>query len=125
MVFGYGLAAILTLVSVRVWRDHGYVPLAHNLLVSAALLLILCSVFDYTKLRPAYRIWMKGARGIGFVVSHLVLTLMFYMIFGIIGIALRIFKKDLLNRTIDPSAGTYWIRRKEKVFAQDHYLRQF
>ena len=67
---------------------------------------------------------MKVAHFIGATITGLILSLMFYVIFGIVGIILRILRKDLLNERLEPEAQSYWIKRN----AHDddkYYEKQF
>jgi len=61
---------------------------------------------------------------IGFVVSHLVMILIWYLVFTPIGLLLRILGKDVLDMKIDPSAKTYWKKKPEPRPLKD-YFRQF
>lgn len=61
---------------------------------------------------------------IGFVVSHLVLGFIYYVVFTGIGLALWICGYDPLHRRFDRTAKTYWINRRENRPAQS-YFRQF
>jgi hypothetical protein len=62
-------------------------------------------------LKPLYTLWMRLAHTIGTVISTLVLGVLFYGVFGVIGIILRIMRKDYLDRKIDKKAGSYWVKR--------------
>jgi hypothetical protein len=50
---------------------------------------------------------------------------MFYLIFGIAGIVLRLLGKDLLDQKIDPKAVSYWIDKDQVDFDKNNYTRQF
>jgi len=68
---------------------------------------------------------MKAAHLIGIIVTGLILTIFFLVVFGIAGIILRLLKKDLLNRTIDLKRDSYWIEREDKPFDKDNYIKQY
>jgi Saxitoxin biosynthesis operon protein SxtJ len=57
---------------------------------------------------------------IGYVVSHVILTLMFFFVITPLGVILRLMGKDLLQR----KEKTGWIPVKE-VRSKDSYYRQF
>jgi len=61
-------------------------------------------------LRPVEYAWMKFARGLGFVMNHVILTIAFYLVFTPAGLIIRIAGKDSLNRKFDKQAKTYWIK---------------
>ena len=61
---------------------------------------------------------------IGFVVSHIVLGLTFYVLISGIGLIFRLMGRDSMTRKFDKSAKTYWIRRKP-ITDMGRYFRQF
>jgi peptidoglycan/LPS O-acetylase OafA/YrhL len=61
---------------------------------------------------------------IGFVVNHVVFTAIYYGAITPIGLLLRLFGKDPLERRIDRSATTYWKDAKPAGNAS-RYFRQF
>jgi hypothetical protein len=77
-----------------------------------------------TWFRYVYIGWMYAAFPIGWTVSHLVLGATYYLLFTPIGLIMRLFGRDTMQRKFDPTASTYWIVRKERTDA-DRYFRQF
>jgi hypothetical protein len=77
-----------------------------------------------TWFRYVYIGWMYAAFPIGWTVSHLVLAATYYLLFTPIGLIMRLFGRDPMQRTFDPTASTYWIARKERT-DPDRYFRQF
>jgi len=60
---------------------------------------------------------------IGFVLSYVIMGTLFFLIIGPIAVFFRLFGKDPLHRTYEPSAPTYWqpakpARDKESYFHQ-------
>jgi hypothetical protein len=124
VVFGYGLAVILGLVSAHLWRQHGWYS-AHLILLPSMIALVLVTSLNYRMLQPLYRQWMKVAHGIGAIITGILLSVLFYLVFGIAGIILRLLRKDLLNERIDRAADSYWITKNQTHFDKSHYTRQF
>lgn len=123
-VFGYGFAVIFVFIAVRLWLKHGWVVFPS---VLAALALVLAGI-TWRRLEglvPVYQRWMKVVHGIGLVVTTVILTLVFYLVFGVAGIILRLMRKDLLDRRIEPERRSYWRERTEKEKAKASYLQQF
>ncbi len=48
---------------------------------------------------------------IGFVVSHVVLAILYYLVFTPIGLIMRLLRYDPLTRRFDPKAPSYWQKR--------------
>ena len=62
---------------------------------------------------------------IGFVVSHVVLALVYYLVLTPIGLLMRLFGYDSMKRRFDPEAPSYWVERPAAGFDIRRYLRQF
>ena len=124
LVFGYGMALILSFIAMRLSVKFG-------LLTVPVVLFALAGGFAYTTARdrqrlvPVYEKWMIGARFIGQIISTVLLTVIFYFVFGAAGIILRLLRKDLLNLNIQPAEDSYWQERQQRPFDQERYHRQF
>lgn len=73
-------------------------------------------------LKPIYIFWMKLALVLGWINTRLILSVLFYLIFTPIGIGMKLFGADLLDRKIDKQKESYW--RKKDLIRTD-YQRQF
>jgi hypothetical protein len=62
---------------------------------------------------------------IGFVVSHVILALVYYLVFTPVGLAMRIFRYDPMNRRFDDAAQSYWVVRDPAATPPKRYFRQF
>jgi hypothetical protein len=60
---------------------------------------------------------------IGWIVSHVVLASVYYIVLTPIGLAMRLFGYDPMGRGFDRSSPTYWVPRKEPDRV-DRYFRQ-
>jgi hypothetical protein len=62
---------------------------------------------------------------IGFVVSHVVLAVVYYLVLTPIGLLTRLFRYDSMEKDFDPEAESYWIERSAEAADQKRYFRQF
>ena len=74
--------------------------------------------------RPFFDLWMAIAYPIGWVVSHVIIALVFYLLVTPIGLIMRLLGRDPMNRAFDRSATTYWVPRDSKTPAA-RYFKQF
>lgn len=74
--------------------------------------------------RPFYVVWYALACTIGLVVSNVLVTLVFFVIFTGIGLAMRMLGRRPLDIAVDRSSGTYWIDNGPPPDV-GRYLRQF
>ena len=61
---------------------------------------------------------------IGFVLSHIIMGLLFYGVFAPIALFFRLTGRDVLRRTLEPDAPTYWLTRPAETDVK-RYFRQF
>ena len=75
-------------------------------------------------LKPVYKIWMIFAVIIGWIMTRIILSVLFFSIITIIGLFTRLLGKDFLNLK-SKSNESYWnVRNKEHELNQD-YEKQF
>ena len=75
-------------------------------------------------LRPLYVVLTAISLPIGFVLSHVLMALVFYGLLTPVGLFFRLTGRDPLERKFDRSATTYWVPR-ETVKDVTRYYRQF
>jgi carbamoyltransferase len=75
-------------------------------------------------LRPIYVVWMALAMPIGWVVSHLLLLAVYYLLITPIAFLMRLVGYDPLKRQFERSAATYWTPH-ESSGDSSRYFRQF
>lgn len=76
-------------------------------------------------LKVIYIPWMKLAFILSWVNTRLILFIIYYLIFAPIGLGMRLFGVDLLNRKIDKGRDSYWIKKEKRAFSSLDYERQF
>ncbi len=75
--------------------------------------------------RRLYVGWMLAAVPIGWTISHAVLGVVYYVVLTPIGLLMRLFGRDPMQRRMDRSgSGTYWIERPPQSDSS-RYFRQF
>jgi len=62
---------------------------------------------------------------IGFVVSHVVLAVVYYLVLTPIGLLTRLFGYDSMKRRFAPEAKSYWAERSAEAVDSKRYFRQF
>lgn len=121
--FGLLLLLFFGLIGALVaWR-------AGSLAVPSALWLagaVLCAVYYAVRplRRPMYLAWMYAVYPIGWVISHLLFGTIYFLVMTPIGLLLRLWGRDLLERRFEPEAETYWVERRARV-EPSLYFRQF
>jgi hypothetical protein len=62
---------------------------------------------------------------IGFVVSHVVLAVVYYLVLTPIGLLTRLFGYDSMKRRFDREVASYWVERSSESADPRRYFRQF
>jgi hypothetical protein len=88
-------------------------------------LLILPGVFFPKILKPLNRIWMSLAIILGFFMSRVILTILFYLVLTPIALLAKLVGKKFMILKYDKSAKTYWEKRTIIRKKQIDYERQF
>lgn len=72
-----------------------------------------------------YVAWMIAVWPIGWLVSHVLLGLIFWGVILPIGLMLRALGRDPMQKGFDRNATTYWIERSSASDDTSRYFRQF
>ncbi len=118
ITMGIAFLAITLLMLIR--QRHSIIS------TSAISALFFISAFLFPlALKPVYIFWMKLVFVLGWINTRLILIIIFYVLFTPVGLIMRLFRVDLLDRKIDKSKDSYWKKREKKVFNPADYERLF
>ena len=120
--FGLLVGGVLcALAGLLGWRGRGSYP---YFLVPGFVLLI-AGAFLPTVLKPVQKAWMTLAILMGWVMTRVLLSVLFYLAITPIGLLLRITGKDLLDQKLEPKKTSYWKIRSDLSRVPSDYERQF
>jgi hypothetical protein len=89
--------------------------------VVLALLRVITPLF-----KAIYRFWVAFSVVLGYFVSRVLLTIIFYLVITPTGLLMRLCGKDPMERKWDPEATTYWKKREQDPDASiERYEKQF
>lgn len=119
--FGLTISACFTIITTIIFLKHKHSPTA-ALLISFILLMftIICPKL----LKYFYVGWMKLAFILGWINTRILLCALFYLIFTPVGLFMRLFRIDLLDKKLSPEAKTYWKRKEKKSDSLNNYEMQ-
>ena len=108
MIFGWLFLAFAGVVGLMfLWRAHAPEVARAVWIAGAAITAVFFAVPPLRK--PIYLGWIYLTYPIGFVISHVILGLVYYVVFTPIGLVMRLFGHDPMTRRFDRSAKSYWI----------------
>ena len=114
-------AVLLVLGGLFLWFQKGSYPY----LLSAGLVLILAGLACPGVLLPLQKAWMTLAVMIGWLMTRVILILLFYLALTPINLISKLFGKHFLDLEIDRSKKSYWIDREAKERIPSDYEKQF
>lgn len=121
--FGGVMGVFFGLIGLWVWYKGGVD--AVQWLGGIAVFFLVAGLLLPVVLKPIYIVWMYLARLLGWVNTHLLLGLVFYTLFVLIGGIMRLLRHDPLDRKREPERESYWSQREKPLLPNDHYKRQF
>ncbi len=76
-------------------------------------------------LKPVHRVWMTIAVLMGWLMTRVILTVLFFVLITPISLLGRVLGRGFLEKSFDREASSYWIKRTGKARAETDYERQF
>ncbi len=122
--FGVLMAAFFGFVGFMAWRRSDSHTTATVLWTAGVVLPVLYFAIPPIR-RPMFLGWLYAAFPIGWVVSHVLLGAIFYVVFTGVGILMRVFGVDPMTRKLLPEAKTYWIEHRPCDAKPSRYFRQY
>jgi hypothetical protein len=121
--FGVLLGVFFALVGAMAWWRFDAPGVAR---VLWGLGILLPAVFFLVRplRKPMYLGWTYLFFPIGWFLSHLLLTLIYYLLLTPLGWLMRLVAGDPMRRLWEPEADTYWVKRPETTDAA-RYFRQY
>ena len=113
-LFGAGLA----------WRAGGVGPATGALLAVGSALVAGGTVAPRALAGP-FRVWMTLAMAMGFVMTRVILTAAFVLVFVPVSLVFRLLRRDPLHRRPDARAASYWTVRTDGPSAKERLERMW
>lgn len=120
--FGIAMGVTLAAIALLVYLKHHRVSVPLTLI---SLAFFLTAYFLPFVLKPIYIFWMKFAMVLNWINTRIILILVFYLVFAPLGLLMRMFGKDLLERKIERFGDSYWKRKEAFLHGESPYERQF
>lgn len=90
-----------------------------------SLVFIILGLIMPAVLKPLQRAWMAFAVILGWVMTRLILSVLFFVVFTSIGFLAKLFGKKFLDLEYNNASESYWIKREPRPFNSKDYERQF
>jgi CBS domain containing-hemolysin-like protein len=110
--FGLSVGAVFCLLALWMFLRNRF-PLALTILGIVGVLLIVMGLIVPKALNEIYRVWMGMAFAIGWVVSRILLSMVFFLVITPIGFIARLFGKEFMDIETNRANDSYWVRRNK------------
>ena len=120
--FGITMGTVLVIIGFfLLWKKNNYFEYSFFL---AAVFFIAGFILP-SALKPVYKVWMALSVVMGFIMTRVIMIIIFYLIVTPVGLIASMSGKKFLDMKIDKSAKSYWIAREKVQKVKSDYERQF
>lgn len=120
--FGITMGIVLILFGgLFLWRDKDYYI---YLFIIAAAFIIPGLVLPIV-LKPVHKVWMTISIILGWIMTRVILSILFYLVVTLTRGLARLFGKQFLDLKIDKNVSSYWISKEEQKLNKSDYEKQF
>jgi hypothetical protein len=110
--FAYLVGSILLVISVWYYYKHANRDWSYITGIIAIILIIL-GIIKVELLKGLYKIWMGIAFFLGWFVSRMLISIIFYLALTPISLLGRLFRKKWMDIDFTKKSDSYWIKRDE------------
>jgi hypothetical protein len=120
--FGITIGIILVMIAgFLFWKEKE----SFQIFLTVGAVLCIFGVVIPVILKPIYWIWMIFATILGWIMTRIILSILFYVILTPIGLIPRLFGKQFLELKWNRTNRTYWNYRSGDVIEKEKYEQQF
>ena len=120
--FGLIIGALLiAIVMLLFWKEKQ----SYDILMIVGVVLCVTSLILPVIFKPFYIAWMTFAVILGWIMTRVILSLVFYGIITPTGLFSRLVGKEFLNLKLNKTENTYWNHRRKHSLKKANYEKQF
>ena len=127
--FGLVMAVAVTILGLirwgLHWRGADSMPPLPYYYFALAFGLASAGIFTPALLKPLFDLWIKLAIVLNWIMTRLLLSIIFFLTVLPIGIIMRLFQNDPIDRALDKSANTYWKDAENQTDDPERYKKQY
>ncbi len=110
--FGITLGVVFGLLALVFWL-RGRACFLYIFILSA--LFLICALCAPRLLKHVHKVWMTFGMSVGWVMTRVILSILFYLVVTPTGLIARLFGKDFLDIKYDKNAKSHWIPKGSKA----------
>lgn len=110
--FGFLMGGVLIAISIfMLWKAFNQ----YQLVFVIGAIFILLGYFIPIILKPIYIVWMTFATILGWIMTRVILTILFYLIVTPIGLIARVLGTKFLDLSWNDKVSSYWNKRNKTI----------
>lgn len=114
---------VVLLGGIAFYMTHS--PYARYMFITGGVVMLL-GVCAPGILRPLQQAWMMGAALLGWIMTRVILGVLFFAVLTPIGLFMRVFGMSLMeDGSREPNPTSYWKHRERDVTSRERYEQQF
>lgn len=117
------ISIILVIIAAKNTWDGRF--LQSGILFFAAAVFIIIGLINTDWIKPIYKSWMNFSEKLAIIMNTLLLGIIFYIVFSPIGIILRLFRMDILDRKLEKNKNSYWLKKDVDEFKAAQMERMY
>ena len=120
--FGITIGSIFLIIgAILLWKNNINYPI----FMIIGIILLVSGLVIPIILKPIYFLWMIFATILGWIMTRVILSMLFYIILTPIGLIARLFGKQFLELRWEKSKESYWNFRTNEHLKKENYEKQF
>jgi len=120
--FGITMGIVLTLLGgLLLWHNKSYYI---YLFILAAAFIIPGLAVPFV-LKPIHKVWMTISIILGWIMTRVILSILFYLVVTPTNCVARLFGKQFLDLKIDKNVSSYWISKEEQKLNKADKKKQY
>jgi hypothetical protein len=120
--FGLLVGGVLCALGLWLWlRGRGH----YSYFLLSGIALVIAGAITPLALKPFQKAWMTLAILMSWVMTRVLLSVLFYIAITPIGLIMRLIGKDLLDEKLEPQKQSYWKIRPQMSHTPADYEKQF
>ena len=120
--FGITVGTVLLIIAgLFFWKEKE----SFQLFLTIGLVLFVAGIAISIILKPFYWVWMVFSIILGWFMTRVILSLLFFVIITPIGLIARSFGKQFLDLKWNKTDNTYWNHHSDSIFEKENYEKQF
>ena len=120
--FGITIGIVLSIIGGLLWwKEKDY----YNIFIIISAAFVLFGLILPVVLKPIQKAWMTLAVILGWFMTRLILSILFYLIFTPMALFSKIVGKKFLDLKMDGNEKSYWINREPGTPDKNTYEKQF